>query len=78
MLVGEMSFQVVSSRETILCFVDCIHAITVVTVEAMPVVLRLMSDEVLLAGECNPSGKAGWFMTTVKLVMVLPMFTIDH
>jgi hypothetical protein len=45
------------------------------TVEATTIVLRLVSDEILLAGERNSSGKTGSFKTTIKLVVVLLMFT---
>jgi hypothetical protein len=73
--VGEVPFQVVFSREAVLCTIDCIYAMTVGTVEATAIVLRLVSDKILLAGECNSSGKAGWFKTTMKLVVALLMFT---
>lgn len=45
------------------------------TVETTTVVLRLVSDEILFAREHNSSGKTGWFQTTMKLVVVLLMFT---
>jgi len=73
-LIGEVSFQIVFSREAVLCTIDCIFAITMSTVEATTIVLRLVSDKILLAGEGDPSGKAGWFKTTMKLAVVLLMF----
>jgi hypothetical protein len=73
-LVHEVSFQVVSSREAVLCTINCMEAITVGAVEATTIVLRLVSDEILLARECDSSDEARWFKTTMKLVVVLSMF----
>ena len=75
MLVGKMSFQVVFSREAVFCTIYCIEAITIGTVEATAIVLRLVSYEILLTGECNSSRKAGWFKTAMKLDVVLLMLT---
>jgi hypothetical protein len=75
MLAGKVSFQVVLSREAIFCTINCIKAISIGTVEATAIVLRLVPSEILLTGEGNSSGKAGWFKTTMKLDVVLLMFT---
>lgn len=75
MLAGKVSFQVVFSREAVFCTIYCIEAITIGTVEATAIVLRLVSYEILLTREYNSSGKAGWFKTTMKLDVVLLMFT---
>jgi hypothetical protein len=77
-LVVEMSFQVVFSSEAVLCAIDCIYTICMGTIEASTIMLRLVSDEVLLAGEGNFSGKTGSIETAVKLAVVLPMLAERH
>jgi hypothetical protein len=58
-LVIEMSSEVVFSSEAVLCTIDCVYTVCMGTVEASTVVLRLVSNKILLAGKGNFSSKTG-------------------
>ena len=69
----EMSLLVIFSTEAVLCAINCVCTVRMGTVKASTIMLRLVSDEILLAGEGNLSGKTGLLKTAVALSVVLPM-----
>jgi hypothetical protein len=69
----EMSFPIVLSTEAVLCSIDRVCTVCMGTVKASTIMLRLVSDEILLARKGNLSGKTGLLKTAVALPVVLPM-----